>query len=42
VPKHPETKAHLAEVEKNEASFEVKALVRVGVGNATEEEFSFP
>ena len=42
VPKHPATKAHLADVEKDEASFDVKDLVRFGVENAAEEEFSFP
>jgi hypothetical protein len=42
VPKHPATKAGLAVVEKDEASFDVKELVRFGVENAAEEEFSFP
>jgi len=42
VPKHPATKAHLADVEKDEASFDVKELVRLGVEGATEEEFTFP
>jgi thiamine biosynthesis protein ThiI len=42
VPKHPATKASLADVEKDEASFEVKEMVRLGVENAVEEEFSFP
>ena len=42
VPKHPATKAQLADVEKDEASFDVKELVRFGVENATEEEFSIP
>jgi tRNA uracil 4-sulfurtransferase len=42
VPKHPATKADLADVEKDEISFDVRELVRLGVENATEEEFSFP
>ena len=42
VPKHPATKAHFTDVEKDEASFDVKELVRFGVENAAEEEFSFP
>jgi thiamine biosynthesis protein ThiI len=42
VPKHPATKATFADVEKDEAQFDVKALVRYGLENATEEEFSFP
>ena len=42
VPKHPATKAQRAEVEDDEASFDVKELVRFGVENASEEEFSFP
>jgi len=42
VPKHPATKAHSANVEKDEASFDVKELARFGVENATEEEFTFP
>jgi thiamine biosynthesis protein ThiI len=42
VPKHPATKAQLADVEKDEASFDVKELVRFGVENATEEELNFP
>lgn len=42
LPKHPATKAHSADVEKDEASFDVKELVRFGVENAAEEEFGFP
>ncbi|MBI3065243.1 MAG: tRNA 4-thiouridine(8) synthase ThiI [Deltaproteobacteria bacterium] len=42
VPKHPATKAHLSDVEKDEASFDVKESVRYGVENATEEHFTFP
>jgi len=42
VPRHPATKAHLADVEKDEASFDVKELVRFGVENAVEEDSSFP
>ncbi|MBI2367041.1 MAG: tRNA 4-thiouridine(8) synthase ThiI [Deltaproteobacteria bacterium] len=42
VPKHPATKAHLSDVEKDEASFDVKELVRFGVENAAEEHFTFP
>jgi tRNA uracil 4-sulfurtransferase len=42
VPKHPATKARLADVEQDEKKFDVSALVRHGVGNATEEELTFP
>jgi len=42
VPKHPATKAELADVEQAEAHYDVKEMVRLGVENATEEEFSFP
>jgi len=42
VPKHPATKAHSADVEKDEANIDVKESVRFGVENATEEEFTFP
>src|SRR5919106_4345235 len=42
VPKHPATKARFAEVEQDEAKFDVNELVRYGIENVTEEEFSFP
>jgi thiamine biosynthesis protein ThiI len=42
VPKHPATKACLSEVEANESKFDVNELVRYGVENAGEEEFTFP
>ena len=42
VPKHPATKAELAEVEQAESHYDVKEMVRLGVENAEEEEFSFP
>jgi tRNA uracil 4-sulfurtransferase len=42
VPKHPATKARFADVEDDETRFDVKAMVRYGLENAVEEEFSFP
>jgi tRNA uracil 4-sulfurtransferase len=42
VPKHPATKAQSAEVEEAETSFEVKALVRLGLESAVKEGFTFP
>jgi thiamine biosynthesis protein ThiI len=42
VPKHPATKARIAEVEEDEARFDVKELLRYGIDNALAEEFSFP
>jgi len=42
VPKHPATKARLAEVEEDEARFDMKELLRYGIDNALEKEFSFP
>jgi thiamine biosynthesis protein ThiI len=42
VPKHPATKARLSEVEADEGRLDVKELLRYGVDNATEEEFTFP
>ncbi len=42
VPKHPATKAKSHEVEEAETKFDVKAMVALGVENATDEEFSFP
>jgi thiamine biosynthesis protein ThiI len=42
VPKHPATKARFADVEHDEALFDVNELLRYGVDNAEEEEFSFP
>jgi thiamine biosynthesis protein ThiI len=42
VPKHPATKAELADVEQAEAHYDAKEMVRLGVENAAEEEFTFP
>jgi thiamine biosynthesis protein ThiI len=42
VPKHPATKARFSEVEADEGKLDVKELLRYGVDNATEEEFTFP
>ncbi len=42
VPKHPATKARFADVEHDEARFDVNELVHYGTENATEEEFNFP
>lgn len=42
VPKHPATKARFADVEADEARFDVKELLRYGIDNALEEEFRFP
>ncbi len=42
VPKHPATKAELADVEQAEAHYDAKEMVRLGVENAVEEAFSFP
>ena len=42
VPKHPATKAALADVEEAESHYDAKEMVRFGVENAAEEEFSFP
>ena len=42
VPKHPATKAHLADVEEAESHYDAKEMVRLGVENAAEQEFSFP
>jgi thiamine biosynthesis protein ThiI len=42
VPKHPATKARFADVEADETKFDVSALVRYGVENAAEDEFTFP
>jgi thiamine biosynthesis protein ThiI len=42
VPKHPATKARFGDVEADEAQLDVQELLRYGVDNATEEEFTFP
>jgi tRNA uracil 4-sulfurtransferase len=42
VPKHPATKARFADVEADESKFDVNELVRYGVENVIEEEFTFP
>jgi thiamine biosynthesis protein ThiI len=42
VPKHPATKARFTDVEGDETKFDVNELIRYGIENTTEEEFSFP
>jgi len=42
VPKHPATKTGLADVEQAESHYDAKEMVRFGVENAAEEEFTFP
>lgn len=42
VPKHPATKARVAEVEDAEANYDPMEMVRFGLEDATEEEFSYP
>lgn len=42
VPKHPATKARLADVEDDETRLDLEELIRLGTHNATEEEFLFP
>jgi thiamine biosynthesis protein ThiI len=42
VPKHPATKAKLAEVEKAESRLDLTALIQLGVEGAAMEEFKFP
>jgi len=42
VPKHPATKARFADVEQDETKFDVQELLRYGIDNAAEEEFTFP
>jgi tRNA uracil 4-sulfurtransferase len=42
VPKHPATKARFADVEADESKFDVNELVRYGVENVIEEQFTFP
>ena len=42
VPKHPATKARFDEVEADEATLDVPALLRYGIDNSTMEEFTFP
>src|SRR5258706_4662878 len=42
VPKHPATKARLADVERAEARLDLAALVQAGVEQAEVEEFRFP
>lgn len=42
VPKHPATKARFDEVEDAESNYDPKEMLRFGLENATEEEFSFP
>ncbi|HEY7220432.1 MAG TPA: tRNA uracil 4-sulfurtransferase ThiI [Candidatus Binatia bacterium] len=42
VPAHPATKSRFADVEQDEARFDINELVRYGVENTVEEEFTFP
>ncbi len=42
VPKHPATKARFDEVEADEAKLDVNELLRYGLDNASDEEFTFP
>jgi len=42
VPKHPATKARFDEVEEAESRLEILELLRYGIDNASEEEFTFP
>ncbi len=42
VPAHPATKASFADVEKDESKLDMTGLLRYGVENAIEQEFSFP
>jgi thiamine biosynthesis protein ThiI len=42
VPKHPATKARLADVAKAESRLDLPALVQLGVEQAAVEEFKFP
>jgi thiamine biosynthesis protein ThiI len=42
VPKHPATKARVDEVEDAESNYDPKEMLRFGLENATEEEFTFP
>jgi thiamine biosynthesis protein ThiI len=42
VPKHPATRARLADVEEDERRLDIEALIRLGTTNASEEEFIFP
>jgi len=42
VPKHPATKARFDEVEDAESNYDPKEMLRFGLENAIEEEFSFP
>jgi thiamine biosynthesis protein ThiI len=42
VPKHPATKARFRDVEEDETKLDVRELLRYGLENASEENFSFP
>jgi thiamine biosynthesis protein ThiI len=42
VPKHPATKARFDEVEEAESRLEILELLRYGIDQASEEEFTFP
>src|SRR3989337_2582288 len=42
VPRHPATKARLADVEDAESRLEIAAMTQLGVERAEREEFSFP
>lgn len=42
VPKHPATKARLADVQEDESRLDIEELIRIGTTKAAEEEFIFP
>jgi thiamine biosynthesis protein ThiI len=42
VPKHPETKAKLWEVEKAELSLDIAQMTKMGIDTAADEEYTFP
>jgi thiamine biosynthesis protein ThiI len=42
VPKHPETKAKLWEVEKAESTLKIAQMTKMGIESAADEEFTFP
>jgi thiamine biosynthesis protein ThiI len=42
VPKHPATKARLADVEQDESRLDIEGLIRLGTTQAAVEEFCFP
>jgi thiamine biosynthesis protein ThiI len=42
VPKHPATKARLADIQEDESRLDIEELIRLGTTKAAEEEFIFP